>query len=518
MSVDPAATRARSTPSAASKMGQLAGQSFVYGLGGLVSRAVGIVLVPLYLHHVTRAQFGSVELVMATITLAAGAFKLNVTNAMFRFSFDNPGTDMRIRTVQSAFSCMLVTSTFAVLLGLVFIDPLAHVLGGHAITLIGLTGLWVTMNFEIITGIYRIEQRAAAYAAYSVSNTVITILLTIVLVIPLHLQASGIMIGNFSGTYLTYLAMLYARRRTVGFRHFDRALLNRMLHFSVPLMPAVLALWALNVADRFQVQYLASRALVGSYSAASKVALAVLLPIAAFQTAWPAFANSMPTEHETKATYRLVLTYWSMAMGWMVVAISALTPPYVHIAFPRTVWDAAPVVPFLMFGSVLYGVFMIINAGVNRSKKTRFTPVVTGIAAAVNVGLNFWMIPAWGIVGAGASTVIGFVVLVVLAWWNAQHSYPVDYQWSRVLRVTAVAVILVTISTIGIPATGTGVLAARLLLIAAYPIGLLAVRAIGPGERRRIAELVATLRRDRSRARAVDVSEAAEEEPVEPVA
>jgi O-antigen/teichoic acid export membrane protein len=514
----PAASQARSSAGGASRLGQLAGQSFVYGLGGLVSRAVGIVLVPLYLHHVTRAQFGSVELVMASITLAAGVFKLNVTNAMFRFSFDNPGTDTRQRTVQSAFSCMLVTSTFAVLLGLVFIDPLAQVLGGRAITLIGLTGLWVTMNFEIITGVYRIEQRAQAYAAYSVANTLITIALTIVLVIPLHLQASGIMIGNFSGTYLTYLAMLYARRQTVGFRYVDRSLLRRMLHFSVPLMPAVLALWALNVADRFQVQYLASRAAVGSYSAASKVALAVLLPIAAFQTAWPAFANSLPSERETKATYRLVLSYWSMAMGWIVVAISALTPPYVHLAFPRPVWDAAPVVPLLMFGSVLYGVFMILNAGVNRSMKTRLTPVVTGVAAVVNVGLNFIVIPAWGIVGAGISTVVGFVVLVVLAWLNSQHSYPVAYQWSRVLRVTAVAVVLVAITTVVLPATGAPVLAARIGLIAVYPLGLMAVRAIGPGERRRVAELISTLRKDRARARAADVDEAAEEEPVEPVA
>ena len=66
------------------------------------------------------------------------------------------------------------------------------------------------------------------------------------------------MIGNFSGTYVTYALMLIARRDVIGIRLFDRELLRRMLHFSVPLIPAGLALWALNVADRFQVKYLGS--------------------------------------------------------------------------------------------------------------------------------------------------------------------------------------------------------------------------------------------------------------------
>ena len=296
------------------RLKQLAGQSFVYGLGGLVSRAVGIVLLPVYFRHVSRVQFGDVELIMSTITLAAIVFRLGLTNAMFRFSFDTPGAGNRRTTVQTTFTSVMMLSTLAVILGLIFLDPLAHVLGGRALTIIGLTGLWVTMNFDIVTGIYRIERRPTAFVVYSLTNVAITVVMTVLLVVHWHHQAAGLMIGNFSGTYVTYVLMLIARRDVIGFRLFDRELLRRMLHFSVPLIPAGLALWALNVADRFQVKYLGSPALLGSYSAASKIALSIMLLIAAFQTAWPAFANSMPSEDETRKVYAVVLTYWSMAM------------------------------------------------------------------------------------------------------------------------------------------------------------------------------------------------------------
>ena len=43
-------------------------------------------------------------------------------------------------------------------------------------------------------------------------------------------------------------------------------------------------------------------------------------------------------------------------------------------------FGAAPVVPLLMSGSVLLRRLLILNTGVNRSKRTRFTPVVTGTA------------------------------------------------------------------------------------------------------------------------------------------
>ena len=47
------------------RLRQLARHSFVYGVGGLVSKLVGIFLLPIYTHRVNKAQFGEVEQVMA---------------------------------------------------------------------------------------------------------------------------------------------------------------------------------------------------------------------------------------------------------------------------------------------------------------------------------------------------------------------------------------------------------------------------------------------------------------------
>jgi O-antigen/teichoic acid export membrane protein len=69
------------------RLRQLAGQSFVYGLGGIVSKLVGIFLLPIYTkpEYVSQAGFGQVETVMAASSLAAIVCQFGLTTAMFRF-------------------------------------------------------------------------------------------------------------------------------------------------------------------------------------------------------------------------------------------------------------------------------------------------------------------------------------------------------------------------------------------------------------------------------------------------
>jgi len=497
------------------RLKQLAGQSFVYGLGGIVSKLVGIFLLPIYTRpqYVSQAGFGQVETVMAATALAAIVCQFGLTTAMFRFCWDHREPDARRRTIRTAFTAVLALSTVATLAGAAAVEPISAGLQvSRELTLIGLAGLWVTINYAIVTGIYRIEQRPQAFVAYSLLNIAITVVLSVVLVIPLHMGAAGIMLGNFSGTYITYVLLLWARRDMVGL-HVDRPLLRRMLHFSLPLMPSGVALWALNLADRVQVQRLTPgtqlerSAQLGTYSAASKIALGIMLAVSAFQTAWIPFANLIIDDGEAKRTYRAVLSYWTMVMAWGVVAITAVSAPYIHIAMNPQWFGAVPVVPLLMTGSVLFGAYYILNIGVNRSKRTKFTPVVTGTAAAVNIGLNFWMIPRWGILGAGWSTVIGFIVLVILGYRNAQSSYPVAYDFGRVLRVVAVAVVFVVALVEVVPATGALGITARVALVAVFPLGLMAVGVLTPGERRKMAALFAQIRAPRRGRRAAEEEE-----------
>jgi O-antigen/teichoic acid export membrane protein len=190
-------------------------------------------------------------------------------------------------------------------------------------------------------------------------------------------------------------------------------------------------------------------------------------------------------DEQAKRTYASVLSYWSIVMGWGLVAVTLTAPPYIGYSMPDNAHGAIPVVAMLAGGTVLYGGYLIVSIGVTISKRTLMTPLICIAAALVNLGLNFWVIPRWGINGAGATTVIGYAVLVGLGWLNAQRSYPVPYQWSRVGKVAAVAVAFIALGEWVIPDVGVVPVIVRLLLTAAFPLALIPIGALSRGDLRK---------------------------------
>jgi O-antigen/teichoic acid export membrane protein len=130
----------------------------------------------------------------------------------------------------------------------------------------------------------------------------------------------------------------------------------------------------------------------------------------------------------------------------------------------------------------------VLAIGSGRARRTQLNWIVTGAGAAVNVGLNFWLIPRYGMVGAAISTLVAYVVLFIGMTLYSQSVFPVAYQWRRVATVLAVAVGL----TIAARATGLS-FAPSLALVVIYPLVLAALGFYLPAERARIRRLVPLL-------------------------
>ena len=102
------------------------------------------------------------------------------------------------------------------------------------------------------------------------------------------------LVGNFIGTLCVYFVLLGYRRYQLGLE-FDRKLFRAMNKFGMPLVPAALALWAMNFIDRLFIALYKGQGEVGVYSVAVRVSSAIVFLMIAFRTAWPAFAYSIRT-------------------------------------------------------------------------------------------------------------------------------------------------------------------------------------------------------------------------------
>jgi O-antigen/teichoic acid export membrane protein len=306
----------------------------------------------------------------------------------------------------------------------------------------------------------------------------------VVFVAVFHWGAIGLVVGNFTGTLVVYVALVAYRTEQLGLE-FDGTLFRGMQRFGMPLVPSALALWAINFVDREFLVWYTNKAEVGVYSAAVKIASVITFVMIAFRTAWPAFAYSIEDDREAKRTYAFVLTYLLAFASWVALALGALAPWWTRLLTAPHYQRAEKGVALLAFAGAVYAGYTVLAIGSGRARRTQLNWVVTGAGAAANVGLNFWLIPRWGMVGAAISTLAAYVILFFGMTWYAQSVYPVAYQWRRVATAVGAAAAL----TVAARAAHLSVLPS-LLLVCAYPLALALLGFYLPAERARLRRLV----------------------------
>ncbi|HEY6584025.1 MAG TPA: oligosaccharide flippase family protein [Gaiellaceae bacterium] len=469
------------------RLGELARHSAIYGLGSLVSRFIAVLLLPVYTRYLTPADYGLIETLIAlsailTVLLAAG-----VKSAFFRFYFDEKDHAGHLRVIRTSFWFTMVMATAGLIAGLSLADPISQFLfgtGTHAdLVRAAFVGLWASVNYEQLTSLFRVEQRSVAYLIATLINLCLTVGATLLLVVAWEVGPIGVIVGNFTGTLLVYLGLLAYRREQLGLE-WDRELLREMNRFGMPLVPSALFLWALNFSDRFFLVKLSGPREVGLYSIGVRMASAIILFLAAFRTAWPAFAYSIEDDREAKRAYSFVLTYIVVITSWMALGLGVLAPWLVRLLTTPSFYSAERVVAPLAFAAAAFGAYIVVVIGIGRARKTRSNWVITGAACVLNIALNLLLIPPYGMIGAAIATIGAYATLFVGMAWRAQRIYPVPYQWRRVATAAGVAIALTVVGRVTDPP-----LAAAIVVVAAYPLVLLPLGFYLPEERRRIRAL-----------------------------
>jgi O-antigen/teichoic acid export membrane protein len=212
-----------------------------------------------------------------------------------------------------------------------------------------------------------------------------------------------------------------------------------------------------------------------------RIASAIILLLAAFRTAWPAFAYSIEDDDEAARAYSFVLTYLVAITSWMALALGVLAPWLVQLLTTEEFYSAERVVAPLAFAAAAFGAYIVVVIGIGRARQTRSNWVITGAAAALNVALNLALIPEFGMMGAAVATVGAYATLFLGMAWKAQRVFPVPYQWRRVATALGTA--------IGLTLVGRGLdlpLGGAIALVAVYPLVLFPLGFFLPEELRRL--------------------------------
>ena len=484
--------------SVARNLARIGRQSAIYGAGSIAATLLGIVLLPLYTRQLTPAQFGDAELALRIVLAVAIVARLGLVNAFFRFFFDHDDLAHRRRTFRTAFWTLqattlvwaLITAATAQWLGeRVFTQPGA---GADLVLMVAL-GVYVTVNYELTSALFRVQERAVAFSIRTIVNLVLTAALSYAFLVEFEMGPVGLLLGAYLGQLGVYLGVLVEQRSWLGFA-LDRPLLGRMLKFGIPLMPAGAAMWAVTLINRPVVLAVSDADTLGLLGAAFRIGTGVLLLVNAFQLAWPAFAYSIKDDEEARRTYAAVLGIYLAFMGWAAVALALWAPWFLRLLTTEPYWGAAAAITPIALAAPLYGGYFIAAIGVGRRKANQFNWVVVAAAAAIEVVALVILVPRYGVAGAGWALVGAYGSMFALMLWREHRVFPVPYRWGRIARIPIVLAAALLVGQLLIPDHGFWPLVLRIGIVALIPLGYVAVGFLTRAERDRARGILRGLR------------------------
>jgi O-antigen/teichoic acid export membrane protein len=472
-----------------------------YQFGDIFAKALALLTLPLYTHHVDTSSYGAAETLLTAVILTSIVLRAGIGEAFIRFYFDDEDVERRRRLAREATAAVAWTTTAASLLAFAFAAPLSEfVLGQRDPELFAcaVLGLWAFTNLEIAYAQLRVEERSRAYVYASGANVLMTVTFTVALVVAADQGARGLLLGNFGASAIVVLALWWVLR--VGFSlHIRRRDLRAMLHFGLPTVPADASVYALQVVDKVFLFRVYSQHAAGQYAIAVKLATVVFVAVRGFQYAWPPLAYSIESDEQAGRLYSLVTTYYALGTGVVVCGVALLGRWLVRLLAAGEYFGAYRALPWLALGWALYGLYLVFLAIAGRARVTSRNFPAAACGLAVNIALLLLLVPhsrgGLGIKGAGLALCGAYVAMLIVMYALTRGLFRVGFEWRRLAQLVAILTAVAVSGELLLPTQGLAGLVVRAAWLALVPALLLATRFFHPHEWHAARELAADGRR-----------------------
>lgn len=435
---------------------RLAGDTFVYGVGGIANQAVAILLVPVYARVLGSAGVGVTGVLNSMISLSLMVVGLALPQAFFRWYLSEAttrddratvlGTTVAIRVAASLAGFALVLLAAVPLTALLYdgANLLVFALAAPIVLLDSLNG--VPLSF------LRAERRPRDYIVVTITRAVTGTVLIVYLVAVLEIGVVGVPLGAAIAAALSVAIGAVALWRAGMLRPIiDRDLARKMLSFSIPLVPAAVAGWALNLGDRPLLQaFTGDAAVVGVYTMGYTAGLVInALAIQPFSLSWSAAFWEISRSDDAPRTFARSLTWFLALASAAALFLSVVGTDVLRLLVGPEFENSRFIVPFSAFAFVLYGSYTIVATGLHIVGRSAIVATTMLVAAGVALGLNLILIPLLGMYGAAIGTVVGYALLPTLAGWRSQKHYPVPWQLGRAIVILGLAAGLSALALLG---------------------------------------------------------------------
>ncbi len=397
----------------------------VYGVGAIFLSGISFFLVPIYTRVIPPEEYGRLELLNTGIAILSVVLPLGLAQSFFLefYHHDNEG---RRRMTLNMSALYLLFAGPVVLVLLAGAGAISHTLFGSHISVLVIAAALITAFLGFYRNIFfsalRLARKAMPLVSLQIVSGLVVAGLNIHFVYYRRLGISAIIGANLVAVAAASIAAVIFYLLHGGRLRLDLtwAKAKGYVLLGLPLMPASVAVWMLNVSDRWVLTGYGYQRELGLYALAYKFGtLYSFLVVDSFAAAYTPriFARYGQDLVAAERQNGRVLRFYLAAFLPLVTAGVLMGKPLFRLLVGREYYGAYGYILPIMLGYVLVGATSIALNLPLYQKRSGSAAGVQLAGAAFNVVMNLVLVRWYGAWAAAFMTLAAFAVAFVLALW-----------------------------------------------------------------------------------------------------
>ena len=416
----------------------------LFAIGNIGSKLLQVILVPLYTRVMTNAEYGTVDIMQAVVSLLMPIFSFTIYEAVFRYAMEK---DYDKRAVFSSGITVSVIGTLLLCAG-----------GAAASFFIDKTFVWLVVAnsaagfFRSLLSQYsRAVDKTVLFTVDSVLLTVFVLIFNILFIVVFDMGINGYMLGYILANILSciFLYIFLGEYRKFSLHSVNKPLLKEMMKFSVPLIPNAVCWWISSFIDRVIITAVIGEAANGIYAAGHKIPSMLTVIVTIFFQAWQMSANQEFKKNDISDFYTEIHDQIFSVITLVSSFLILFCKPVTSVFLGKEYYSAWQVMPLLLVAISFFSFAQFLGSIYSANKKTTMAFVTNLIGVIISLTVNILLVAVFkvGIIGSAVATACSYFVLWVVRIKDTNKIVPIKYKKAKTVTAAGVLTAQAVIAT-----------------------------------------------------------------------
>lgn len=390
---------------------ELLKNTVVLSIGQIVPKLLAFIILPILTTYLSKRDYGLYELTLSVASFCIPLFSLQIQQGVYRFLIEDNSEKQQIISNSFFFLILIFSIGFLPIASGWFLytdDFFVSILFYVAYYM----EMLLTWSGQTVRGLGDNLAYSLAYVIYSIS-----FLLALFFFCSIHsmLFINDVIIAMIIAYTISalFLFIKVKLKKYICISSYNKKGLAQLIGYSWPMVISSIALWVVNLSDRFFVTNILGLEANAIYSVANKIPNLFNSFYGIFNLAWTENASKLTRNEKNSEYYSFFFkSFYNVMVGLMLMLICS-SPIFFKLLINAQYMQAYSLMPWLFIGAFFNSLVSFLGSIYVGEKRTKDVGVSSAVGAIINILINLFFMKKYGIIVAAFSTIISYAIIFV---------------------------------------------------------------------------------------------------------